>query len=1092
MKTHKNGIQRPVGATLVEFIVLSPIILSIGLGIAQWALVSEAKAAPNHTASMAPANSPGNTTGTCLPPDDEEEGDNGGPGVCEEPSSPGSQDLGMSGSMVGNPISVITGNKYQREQDIGPLPGELAVDFSRRYNSLSQHRGVLGHGWRHDYETRLRVEGDALIIEQGDGRRAYFEGQGTRRLGRIASDGEVIAVDAGFDWHLPDGRTLQFDTDGRLHSIRRPGGARLRLLYDRGGAKLLAVSDHQGRRLDLAYYPNGRLQRVTGPGDGHIDYTYDSAGNLEYVRHADGSTRRYHYEEPRHPHHLTGITDERGERYASYAYDAQGRAILSTHADGVGQVTLDYQADRTRVTDSQGRSSTYHTEVRHGIPLVTAIDGPGCSACGGGDVRYSYNGRFQLSAITSGDGTRVERHYDAQGRLIEVSEGAGGEQRWLTRYTYTGDERRPSGVRRPSVNPEGEHQIAVEYDTAQRPVTITERGYSPEGEDHYTAIERTVRLAYDSAGQLSAIDGPRESVDDTIRLAHDDRRRLRTLSTPDGRTLTVSDYDPHGRPVQLRWDDEPPLSVAYNGRGQITRIEQGGHAIVYAYDAAGHLSALTGPDGRRLTVDYDAAGRATTLEAPGGRRIDFDIDSEGRLTQRRISDSNGQLLATVGYLWDAQGRLSAIETPAGRTRYSHDAKGRLTGVEAPDGARTDFSYDALGQLLAIAQPGAGITRLHYDAAGQTIGITDPRSNTSDLIKDDFGQLVLQRSPDSGETRHRYDTAGNRIATTDPDGHTTRWRYDAANRPLEETTAEGTTRFQYEKGRLAEITGPEGIEQFAYDAQGRLTAHTRILDGHTFTTGYRYDSAGTLIEKRLPDGQTLVYHHDTEGPQKGRLRAVTRKTLLGLRQSPLISEIDQDPEDGTTGHRHGNGLQLTRRHDPLGRLSALEHSRQPRLEYRYDAHGQISGIDLDGTLQHYRYDRAGRLIGADTRLGSYRYTYDTVGNRTERQHSPPGASPAASATPTPSRARATGCWRSKTAAPNATPTTRPAAPPRSAHCTTTTPVRSAPATSTASMRPASASRSRITPTTTSASASKRSSTPKAATPKSPTTSTTATT
>ena len=49
------------------------------------------------------------------------------------------------------------------------------------------------------------------------------------------------------------------------------------------------------------------------------------------------------------------------------------------------------------------------------------------------------------------------------------------------------------------------------------------------------------------------------------------------------------------------------------------------------------------------------------------------------------------------------------------------------------------------------------------------------------------------------------------------------------------------------------------------------------------------------------------------------------------------------------------------------------------------HGQIIGIDQNGSLQSYQYDQFGRLTGADTTLGDYRYDYDTVGNRTEKQH-----------------------------------------------------------------------------------------------------------
>ncbi|MCU7917307.1 MAG: RHS domain-containing protein, partial [Candidatus Thiodiazotropha sp. (ex Epidulcina cf. delphinae)] len=216
---------------------------------------------------------------------------------------------------------------------------------------------------------------------------------------------------------------------------------------------------------------------------------------------------------------------------------------------------------------------------------------------------------------------------------------------------------------------------------------------------------------------------------------------------------------------------------------------------------------------------------------------------------------------------------------------------------------------------------------------------------------------------------------------------TTYRYDAANRLIEEATPSGTTTLDYDPatGRLAQLTDDNSHEAFVYDAQGRLTRHTRHLDGHRFATGYVYNQEGKLQQKQLPDGQTLTYHYYLEGNQKGRLRAITRPGLFGLKKIPLIGEIDQDAGDGETGLTFGNGLRETRQHDPFGRVTAIDHSRQLKLQYQYDEQGRISGIDLDGLLQSYDYDPLGRLTQAETQLGSYRYDYDSLGNRTRKAH-----------------------------------------------------------------------------------------------------------
>ena len=93
----------------------------------------------------------------------------GNPGQCT-PNPNG--DPGCNGA--GNPVDIITGNKYQREVDLAPLPGELGLHFSRHYNSNSTHRGLTGVGWRSSFEVVLVDLGSALQIIDADGRRLTF------------------------------------------------------------------------------------------------------------------------------------------------------------------------------------------------------------------------------------------------------------------------------------------------------------------------------------------------------------------------------------------------------------------------------------------------------------------------------------------------------------------------------------------------------------------------------------------------------------------------------------------------------------------------------------------------------------------------------------------------------------------------------------------------------------------------------------------------------------------------------------------------------------------------------------------------------
>ncbi len=118
----------------------------------------------------------------------------GNPGQCT-PNPNGNP--GCNGA--GNPVDIITGNKYQHEIDLAPLPGEMGLHFSRHYNSNSTHRGLTGVGWRSSFEVVLVDLGSAVQIIDADGRRLTFDRhskQPSLCVGARPEDGRVI-VDEG-------------------------------------------------------------------------------------------------------------------------------------------------------------------------------------------------------------------------------------------------------------------------------------------------------------------------------------------------------------------------------------------------------------------------------------------------------------------------------------------------------------------------------------------------------------------------------------------------------------------------------------------------------------------------------------------------------------------------------------------------------------------------------------------------------------------------------------------------------------------------------------------------------------------------------
>ena len=94
------------------------------------------------------------------------------------------------------------------------------------------------------------------------------------------------------------------------------------------------------------------------------------------MTYPDATVRIYHYEDMAYPNHLTGITDENGDRFATFTYDADGNAISTEHGGGQERFALAYDTDtQTTVTDASGTQAVMTFEENLGVKnLLTNIN----------------------------------------------------------------------------------------------------------------------------------------------------------------------------------------------------------------------------------------------------------------------------------------------------------------------------------------------------------------------------------------------------------------------------------------------------------------------------------------------------------------------------------------------------------------------------------------------------------------------------------------------------------------------------------------------------------------------------------------------
>ncbi|MFZ2755061.1 MAG: DUF6531 domain-containing protein, partial [Lysobacteraceae bacterium] len=298
-----------------------------------------------------------------------------------------------------NPIYPATGEKARQEPDFD-FSGRT---FTRYYHSLGQFRTnpAFALNWTHTYSDRVSsfagLPTVAVVDDQG-----YFESYtdigGGRYRGENSVDRVIDAVTGGpVAWRLrmPDGELREFDANGLLLGIRNPNSPQNDVLLGYTDGLLTTVTDAQGRQLKFEY-ANNLLARIIKPDGVTVNYGYDTDLNLTTVDYGGGMLKRYRYHEtglvdPKFVHHLTGISSEDGQRFATFAYDIKGRVVSSkTHGTPNEVTTATYPSDtQATIVTANGASRQYTLDTdlyRH----VTATSDP----AGSTSATYSTAGQI--------------------------------------------------------------------------------------------------------------------------------------------------------------------------------------------------------------------------------------------------------------------------------------------------------------------------------------------------------------------------------------------------------------------------------------------------------------------------------------------------------------------------------------------------------------------------------------------------------------------------------------------------------------------------------------------------------------------------
>jgi YD repeat-containing protein len=764
-----------------------------------------------------------------------------------------------------------------------------------------------------------------------------------------------------------------YDSTGKLLSITDRTGQAQMLAYDANN-RLVSVTDDYGRSLAFGYDGQNRINRVIGLETQEVGFAYDTANNLTTIIYADGKEKTYLHEDPNAINAVTGIIDENNNRYATYGYDAQGRARSESLAGSADVTTLSYGTNSTTVTDALGTARTHTFTTILGVVKSTGQSQPGGPGCNASSSSISYDANGNVASRTDFNGTVTTYTYDLTRNLETQRVEANGttvartlstqwhpvwrlqtrlaEPKKISTWVYNGQPDPTNGGAILTCAPADAYvvdtiPIAVLCKEILQPTTDASgaAGFAAAADGPAQVWSYT----YDRYGHVLTANGPRTDASDLTTYTYwpadatcpgaaegtgmdkGCRGELQRVTDALGHHTDYLKYNAHGQLLQMTDANGVAISFTYDARRRLTSRTIDNKATTYTYTPWGGLEQVTRPDGSWTHYTYDPAHRLTGLADNVGNATHFVLDAAGSVLQADTSDAGGQLARRIKTDFDALGRPWKHYNAAGFvTETQHDAMDRLNQVIDAKTRSTLYSWDALGRLQTVEDPQSpthGFTQMSYDGQDALASLSAPNNAPTSFTVNGLGQVKQENSADRGSVTATYDEAGNLKSRQDATGRKSNFSYDALNRltqrqnmnssgQVEETltyTWDAAAGCAYGIGRLCQINDGAGTTTFSFDARGNRVSETRVEAGRSYTTAYTPDAADRNVALVAPTGILLDQARDAAG----------RVSRVSANATILAEDIAYDGAGAITGQTLGGSLADLRSRDSDARLQAAD-------------------------------------------------------------------------------------------------------------------------------------------------------------------------
>ena len=895
------------------------------------------------------------------------------------------------GFRYGDPIDLATGLFTLEKVDL-MLPDVIPIVIRRQYRPGNINPRLFGDSMTHTYMQYLVGDQTTfsyaqLVLPDGSKLRFNRTSPGTDKPGAVMEHTATptgyykarltwSAPRNGWDITLVDGTVYQFTASGEigpyLMGIRDRVGNQLTISRTMPGTNvpITRITSPNGRWVDFTYVTVNTMLLISQIRDNlgrTVSYAYHPGSTLlKTVTDAGGGVTEYMWSSGR----LATVKDPRNIVWLTNAYDALGRVIRQTQADGTFYqlaYTVDGQGKvtQTDVTDPKGnvRRVTFNAA---GYPVTdTRAFGTAIAQT----TTYSRDAASNLvSSMTDALGRQAAYTYDGHGKVLTATRLAGTGSAITTSFAYEPSFNQVASI----TNPLGQ-TTSFGYDTRGNLSTVID------------ALSHQTTLTYNGQGQLTTMT---DALGNTTTLGYNDGS-LTTITDPAGKTTTRF-ADSGGRLIALANALGQQTRYDYDALNRLTKITDalGGQTLL-DYDGNGNVLTVTDARGNTTSYTYSSMDRVATRTDPLTRQESYGYDGDGNRTS--FTDRKSQVTNTVydaldrpvlvtyqdnsttSYTWDAGNRLTQIVdsisgtitraydgldrliqeiTPQGAISYAYDAAGRRTTMTVLGEASVSYTYDAADRLTEITQ-GSATVAITYDNVNRRTSLTLPNGISTEYAYDAVSRLThltfkLGAVP-LGTLTYAYDAVGNRTvlggtwARTGLPSGVTSANYDAANRQV---TFENAALTYDLNGNLTS----DGINTYSWDARNRLES---IAGGSAAT--FQYDAQGRRTSKTVNSAQTGFLYDGWTPVQELNGSSVVASLLAGIGIDEYLTRTDTNGTIHFLADALGSTVALS---DGTG-VAATSYTYAPFGETSHNGSATGNSFDFtgredDGTgLKYYR-------------------------------------------------------------------------------------------------------------------------------------------